>query len=381
MADSLDIPGQIEALLRVVNHEATSNQKYRVFERYLASVLRMDASDIYTAHVAKPGNFDVRMTQSKRARSAKLRIALIYKEEDFSVDVELAERMVTEDYIGTAVLVISDATGRWTPRWGIEPRITGEHPSEDPFNLVQFTELIDGFELRRYSIAQALLDKVVSDFNRFSPLLPSLPSRTVRDSFTGAEVPRTLYELDPDTFTNFIETDVTANDVVAIARRKKTVDHFRRLLEDQQYFTEVAAEFNGKKEKVWQDLLEKNPWILGVSLAGQLLTSWDREKLEQVVAGYSVSGPGKRVDALMQTSGRIRSLVFAEIKHHKTELLDKDYYRTGAWAPSSELSGGVVQIQQTVHLASRQIGDRLYKKDASGAPTVNKATWSAPGLS
>jgi hypothetical protein len=72
---------------------------------------------------------------------------------------------------------------------------------------------------------------------------------------------------------------------------------------------------------VWKRLSEENPWILGVSLAGQLLAAWSHEKHEQVVAGSSISGPGKRADALLRTAGRIKSLVFAEFKTHKTELL------------------------------------------------------------
>ena len=39
--------------------------------------------------------------------------------------------------------------------------------------------------------------------------------------------------------------------------------------------------------------------MLGVSLGGQLLTSWNPKKLEQVVTGRSAHGVGKRVDALM----------------------------------------------------------------------------------
>jgi hypothetical protein len=163
-----------------------------------------------------------------------------------------------------------------------------------------------------------------------------------------------------------------ARDVVAIAHRQAVVERFRRLLEEPRFFSEAAQEFGGK-EAVWQNLLEENQWILGVSLAGQVLTNWNEEKLEQVVAGFSISGPGKRTDALMQTSGKIKALVFVEIKHHQTDLLDKkEYkkeYRPGAWAPSSELSGGVTQIQQTVRLAVRQIGERLPETDESGAET------------
>jgi hypothetical protein len=111
-----------------------------------------------------------------------------------------------------------------------------------------------------------------------------------------------------------------------------------------------------------------------VSLAGQLLRSWDDSKLEKVVAGFSIAGPGKRTDALLRTSGRIRSLVFAEIKHHETALLARSEYRPGCWPPSSELVGGVTQIQQTVDRAVRSIGNRLADLDDEGAES-GEATW------
>jgi hypothetical protein len=109
-------------------------------------------------------------------------------------------------------------------------------------------------------------------------------------------------------------------------------------------------------------------------LAGQLLQSWDNEKLEQVVAGSSIAAPGKRADALLRTSGRIRSLVFAEIKHHKTRLLGGSEYRSGCWPPSSELVGGVTQAQQTVDRAVRDIDKRLADSDEQGGET-GEATW------
>jgi hypothetical protein len=48
--------------------------------------------------------------------------------------------------------------------------------------------------------------------------------------------------------------------------------------------------------------------------------------------GRSVKGVGKRVDALLRTAGIIRSLAFAEIKHHRTQLVE-DEYRVGCWGP------------------------------------------------
>jgi len=193
----------------------------------------------------------------------------------------------------------------------------------------------------------------------------------LRDLFADPAAMQELYARDPERFRDLIRADATADDVIAIAHRRDVVRHFKRLLEDGEYFDAAAVQAGGKKEAVWQRLLEDEPWILGASLAGQLLTSWDDHKLEQIVVGFSVAGAGKRADALLRTNGRIRSMVFAEIKHHETPLLAQSAtpYRPDCWAPSSELTGGVVQVQQTVHRATRDIAGRLPEVDDSGAET------------
>jgi hypothetical protein len=71
----------------------------------------------------------------------------------------------------------------------------------------------------------------------------------------------------------------------------------------------------------------------------------------------------------LRTAGSIRSLVFGEIKHHTTDLLTVDKYRPGCWPPSSELAGGVAQVQQTVELATRAIGEALPDTDDEGVDT------------
>jgi hypothetical protein len=191
----------------------------------------------------------------------------------------------------------------------------------------------------------------------------------LQDIFSDPEAIAGVYNRAPDRFRQLLQDDPAASDVVAVAHRKEVVEHFRRLLTEPDFFEQERANTPaGRREDVWQRFLQQNPWILGIGLTGQLLTSWDDAKLEQTVAGFSVSGPGKRTDALLRTSGSIRSLVFAEIKHHRTDLLGKEY-RTGCWAPHEDLASGVAQVQQTVHLASRQIGDRLRELDADGAET------------
>lgn len=197
----------------------------------------------------------------------------------------------------------------------------------------------------------------------------------IRDLLANPESLATIYQEDPVRFRQFIADDESARDVVAMAHRRSQVAKFRRMLTDDDYFAEQVADDSGNgEEAVWQHFFDENPWIFGVSLAGQLLTSWDKSKLEQVVCGRSIAGVGKRVDALLQTSGRIRSLVFAEIKTHKQPLLGKEY-RSGCWAPSHFVTDAVAQAQGTVHLAVKDIGDRLQEKAADGSDIPGEHTY------
>jgi len=201
-----------------------------------------------------------------------------------------------------------------------------------------------------------------------------LDDQTLRDIFRDPDIIGRLYASAPEAFREAIRADASASDVVALAHRKAAVDRFRRLLSDEDAFEEARSELGGRRESVWQQFLENNPWILGVGLAGQLLTSWSDSRLEQVVSGFSIAGPGKRTDALLRTTGRIRSMVFAEIKHHQTSLLGGTEYRPGCWPPSTELAGGVTQIQQTVDRAVDDIRKRLPDRDEEGVET-GEATW------
>lgn len=189
----------------------------------------------------------------------------------------------------------------------------------------------------------------------------------VRELFNTPESLLQLYRRDREQFRRLISDDATARDVVALARRRTEVERFRRLLDDPDYFRGEQEEApGGKAERVWQDFFEENPWILGTGLSGQLFTSWDEEKLEQVVGGASIVQEGKRVDALMRTSGVVRWLTFAEFKTHETSLL-APRYRSGAWPPHQDLVSGVAQAQATVQRAVREIGDALPSRAADGS--------------
>jgi hypothetical protein len=197
----------------------------------------------------------------------------------------------------------------------------------------------------------------------------------VRDLFADPESLNEVYRLDPARFRQLISDDDTAKDVVAIAHRRAQVEHFRSLLNDADYFAHVESQLTGRgAEHVWQNFFEQNPWILGVTLAGQLCTSWDSSKLRQAVTGRSIKGVGKEIDGLLRSVGRVRSMVFAEFKNHDAALLHKEY-RSGCWSPSEDLAGGVAQAQGTVHRAIDEIGDRLAEQAEDGSDLLGKYTY------
>jgi hypothetical protein len=163
--------------------------------------------------------------------------------------------------------------------------------------------------------------------------------------------------------------EITTEDVVALSFRKKQLSIFERLLSDANYFDECVAQHGRGPEGLWQRFLEKNHWILGYSLSLINFGPLDDRKLEQTVRGHDVDGPGKRVDALLRSRAALTTSAFVELKHHRTDLVAPDQYRSGIWAPSKELSGAVAQVQGTVAAAVERWGAAVRVTDGDGDPT------------
>lgn len=184
---------------------------------------------------------------------------------------------------------------------------------------------------------------------------------------------QTLVQDNQELFAEVIRSAVTKEDVIAVGYRKRQLQVFQRMLEDDGYFEDIKAKKKCTSEAVWQKFFEKNPWIFGYGLSYIHLSGLDDKKLEQVVHGHTVSEHGKRVDALLRSRGFISSLCFVEIKTQKTALLNAQPYRAGCWAPSPELAGAVSQVQGTVALAAESIRSKLLLTDNIGNPTGEEA--------
>lgn len=166
----------------------------------------------------------------------------------------------------------------------------------------------------------------------------------------------TLVHDNQEVFLEALRAEVTKDDIVALGYRKKQLGVFSQLLADPVYFELCKKQKSIKgDEPLWQAFFEKNPWVFGYGLSYFYVTGFEDKKLEQFVQGYDLLNRGKRADAVMKTKGIINSLCFVEIKHHKTTLLDTDYYRAGCWAPSKELAGAVAQVQATVAIAMHKL--------------------------
>lgn len=166
---------------------------------------------------------------------------------------------------------------------------------------------------------------------------------------------------------------IKLSEVAEIKRKKESLEYFDRLLNDDSFFQKEQKNFHGP-EAVWQAFFEENKWIFGFGLNYVFNSPLEGESLEQVVEGYSVRGHGKRIDALMHTNGLIQSLCFAEIKTHKKPILRQvvNAYRPDSWSISSELAGGIAQIQRTVQQSLTHLQTGLHRIGPDGCTTGEK---------
>lgn len=230
----------------------------------------------------------------------------------------------------------------------------------------------------------------ISEFLEFAGLATKLQVNTAgklkidRESLVHVDIDmdeavRTWLVKNPDALRSIVASEATSRDVVAVAYRRKQLHIFDRLLHEDDYFDDmVASHFKGRQEALWQAFFDKNRWIFGYGLFHLSAEGFTGEKLEQVVAGSTVATPGKRIDGLLRTRGRVSATCLVEIKRHRTSLLDLKSYRAGVWQPSSELTGAVAQVLMSVDGMEREFQRLLIMKDQNGNPTGEQAVIARP---
>lgn len=169
---------------------------------------------------------------------------------------------------------------------------------------------------------------------------------------------RRVLEENPELVAEFARSKVTTQDVIALAYRRQQLDEFRTML--------CQSELS---EDDWQQFFERNQWIFGYGLSYVFTTGLDGENLQATIRGGSLIKNGKRPDAVMKTRAAISALCLVEIKKHTESLLKANQYRSGTWAPTSELSGAVAQTQENVRVALDELDVHHRFTDDNGNPT------------
>lgn len=170
---------------------------------------------------------------------------------------------------------------------------------------------------------------------------------------------RKLLEERPDLVAEFARTEITTEDVVALAYRR----------EQLQSFSDMLDRGDEISESVWQEFFERNQWIFGYGLSYVFTTNLDGRELQQTIRGSSLVSPGKIPDGVMKTRAAVSALCLVEIKKSSTDLLRRGEYRRGTWAPSNELSGSVAQCQETLRAAEEVLGTHHRFTNEQGYPT------------
>jgi len=218
---------------------------------------------------------------------------------------------------------------------------------------------------RLISFLHLLQSATVAGEGRFRIEESEIDQYTVSDSAL-----RKLISLRPTLVRQIVESELTTEEVTALAYRKAQLEVYERLLRDGAFADRYRSDHGLRgEEAIWQHFFQKNQWILGYGLTYIFASALSDGQLEQATTGHSVHGPGKRVDALLRTSGYVSSLCFVELKTPGTHLTRDITYRPGVWAPTAELAAGVAQVQKTVHHAVEQIRSRLATTDDAGLPT------------
>jgi|GEM_PF-204137 len=239
---------------------------------------------------------------------------------------------------------------RYTRKDGKPHKASFTFRGDEIRDLYRFIRLIKGVRLNREE-KERLDDEILDDI------------------IVSANEKRRFLLGNTDLVLEIARNDITKSDVVALAYRREQLKVFDQLLHDKGFFAAKKAEWKKRgDESVWQQFFEDNPWIFGYGLQYVFTSRLMDRRLEQVVAGASVFGGGKRVDALLRTLGAISSLCFVELKTHQTALLAPRPYREQCWRISDELAGAVAQVQKTVHKAERTIRDKWQASDSEGEP-------------
>lgn len=109
-----DARAKLDELIETVpNMSAPSTTKFNAVNEWLADGLGIDADDVYTVYVSKPGNLKVRLDQ--RGRGAKLGFAILTDDRDLAKSIRAGRKLAGSDAIYSALaFCVRPAGSAWS---------------------------------------------------------------------------------------------------------------------------------------------------------------------------------------------------------------------------------------------------------------------------
>jgi hypothetical protein len=259
-------------------------------------------------------------------------------------------------------------------RFEIRATVFEDDRSIKSLTIQRFSNSSGPDEKYHFHFSGQSLDLVMQMFERIktAPMAHSekihLTASEIGDVVLDQRQAQRLLANHQDLFIEAARNGVLKKDIIALGYRRKQLEVFENLLTDPDYFAAEERRQGKTGELLWQAFFEANTWIFGYGLCYQFLGSIDKGKLERYVVGSDIGGAGKRADAVMKTQARINSLCFVEIKKHDEPLMQANAYRREVWAPGKELSGGVAQVQATIHSTIERYARKVEVVDDFGEP-------------
>ena len=265
-------------------------------------------------------------------------------------------------------------------------RVTDNARQEIVAKFFEDNRRIFTLQIQRYTKDKGTPHKTYFSFNeqeiqRLLDFINSIPELQIENSqklkINDEEIKKSLlnkeqayhiFKENKEVILEVIRENVTQDDIRSLVYRKGQLEYFENLLNNEEFFDSEKIRLGiDKDEALWQKFFENNTWIFGFGLHYIINVPLEKLRLEQVVKGYDVVSSGKRIDALMKSKGIISSFCFAEIKTHRTKLINSDY-RPDVYPPSKHLAGGIAQLQKTVQYSLRSIGEKLSNTLKDGTP-------------
>jgi len=135
---------------------------------------------------------------------------------------------------------------------------------------------------------------------------------------------------------------ITHSDIVNIGYRKKQLDIFDKLLNQEDYLQTYISEnklTDKRPESIWQNFFNANDWIFGYGLDYRFLSILQKEPH---VSGEDVAGKDSVINDFLMGCNKFTVLV--EIKRPDTPLFGNDKNRSNSWTLSSDLISSLSQI-------------------------------------